>query len=554
MQSAQGRLAHHTFSVGVLSLLRRLSLCVTSFSSFHEIFPIIHLRFVAMTPHMIRYKCILFYAIAVVLFVTQPNTSIGMDDEKRLDHFLRVAEELRVRLRVPGAGLGIVVDNQIHYIGGIGYRDVKNRLPVTEDTLFAIGSNTKSFTGFLVTKLASENKLTWDQPIAEYIPDLQLSDPYVAKHVNLADACSHMTGLARQDGLWKGKSITRRQVFDQIKSIPFQSSLREAFNYNNHMYVVVGAAIESAAETSWENCVRNRIFKRLGMTDSYVTYREFMDHPQRSLGYDADGKTLVPHVNVDNIGPAGSISCTPRDFMKWMMMWANQGKFDGRTVLSDEELSSYVMPRSASMAGPNEVKSYWAGWGLKILDGQVQFIHSGGIDGQNSRILVRPADGFGVFVLANQRTEYKELLIDYAEQLFLTGELSRDRERERELAATSDISCLAITLMGEGIDAAQEIAGTMAIESIEPQVNALGYALIEHDELEKALFLFRVNVDKHPSSANAWDSLGECLDRMERPSEALDAYQKSLNLDSANSNARDAIARIKRRLASDNRD
>ena len=342
-----------------------------------------------------------------------------VDVNPKLERFLTFAEKLRRQHNVPGVGLGIVQNNEIVFSGGLGLRDLQNEEPVTADTLFAIGSNTKAFTGLIVTKIVSAGKLDWFLPIKQFMPSLELSDSYVTEHVTLADACSHMTGLARRDELWKGKAINREQVFQQVKDIPFDFSLRKSFSYNNHMYVLVGKVIEAISGKSWEENVRREIFKPLKMKDSYLTYDEYMKHPQKSIGYAADGTTRIPYINTDNIGPVGSISSTPRDLAKWLQLWVTRGNLGNHRVLTPMEYKTYAEPRSASMAGPNEFKSYWAGWGTKILNGEVQFLHSGGIGGHNSMILARPADGFGILVLTNKRSDYKDQLVKYAEQIFL---------------------------------------------------------------------------------------------------------------------------------------
>ncbi|MEM9646105.1 MAG: serine hydrolase [Planctomycetota bacterium] len=466
------------------------------------------------------------------------------DTNDKIAHFLDVAEQLRRRLNVPGIGIGIVTRNEVVYTGGVGYRNIAKQEPVTEDTLFAIGSNTKAFTGLLVTQLVTEEKLSWDRPIASYVPGFRLSDEYVTEHVTLADACSHMTGLARQDALWKGKDLTRQQVYDQVQDLPFEHSLRKEFLYNNHMYVVVGKAIESVTELSWEDNVRNRIFQPLGMNDSYVTYKEFMVHSQKSIGYGPDGITPLPHVNVDGVAPAGSISSTPKDFAKWLLLWVDEQSEFRPTVLPEEGYQRYTMPRSASMRTPGEFMSYWAGWGEKFGDDQLELRHSGGIDGQNSIIHVSPKEGFGVFVLMNQNSDCKDLLVDYAKNIFLRNDFTRDVERERQLASIQDFIDFQRALLDDGIPEAKEHHRSVALNDLEPQMNALGYALLAQQDFEKALFVFQTNCEDHPGSSNAHDSLGECHFTMKQYKQAAKHYQESFDLDPSNTNASKMLAQI----------
>ena len=468
--------------------------------------------------------------------------------QQKLEHFLKVSEEVRARLKVPGAGIGIVFENKVIYTGGLGYRDVGKKLPVTENTLFAIGSNTKAFTGFLVTRLASQKKLDWNQPITELIPDFELKDPYVAKHATLADACSHMTGISRKDDLWKGKSLTRQQIYEQVKTLDFDFSLRKTFHYNNHMYLVVGKAIESVSGNSWDDEIREKIFQPLGMINSFTTYREFMNHPERSTGYGVDGTTPMPHLNIDNIAPAGSISSTPKDYVKWLQTWVNKGEFEGKPFLTKEEYKQYSYPQSCSRKPKGEFGFYWAGWGGNIADGKTDIGHSGGIDGQNAFIVVKPDDGFGIFVLTNQRSDYKYLIVDYANKIFLEDNFSRDKKREDELAAVVKFVEFKKTLMNDGIESAKKFHKTIPLKHFENQMNRLGYDLLEKKDLDKALFVFKTNVADNPKASNPYDSLGECYFLRKELPLALKNYQKSLSLDPKNGNAKTMISRIQKML------
>lgn len=466
----------------------------------------------------------------------------------KLSRFLTLAEELRVLLNVPGAGIGIVENNEVIYAGGVGFRNIKEEKPVTADTLFAIGSNTKAFTGLLVSKLVSEKKLDWDKPISNFIPDFKLSDPYVTKHMTLADACSHMTGIARRDELWKGRPLNRQQIFEQVAELPFNFSLRKQFSYNNHMYVVVGKAIEHASGDTWENNVRGKIFEPLNMSQSFTTYDDFVKHDERSTGYEANGQTTIPHLNIDNVAPAGAISSTPRDYAKWLKLWVNKGTLDGEFFISRDQYDNLATPRSATMIAPNEFKSYWAGWSERIYRGEVQLIHSGGIDGQNAYIFVRPSKGFGIFVMTNQISDYKGLLAKYAEQIFVDDSFERDKSEEERLRNASALGVFQASLLTEGIEAALKIYEDIPTKNFENAMNDLGYGLIASNELDKAKFVFELNCRDNPRSSNVWDSLGECFFLMKEYEASIENYRKSVELDDANDHAKQTILKLEKLL------
>jgi len=101
--------------------------------------------------------------------------------------------------KVPGAAIAIVKDGKVVLSRGYGLRDVKNNLPVTEQTMFPIASITKSFTVATLGTLVSEGKLDWDKPVRDYLPDFRLYDDVLTARVTPRDLVTHRTGLPRHD-------------------------------------------------------------------------------------------------------------------------------------------------------------------------------------------------------------------------------------------------------------------------------------------------------------------------------------------------------------------
>ncbi|MFK7734419.1 MAG: serine hydrolase [Pirellulaceae bacterium] len=498
--------------------------------------------------------CFVFFIAFALSIAAKPGAGSQAEQAQqpdipaRLETFLEISSELRDRLRVPGLGIGLIVDHRPVYVGGLGLRNVERSLPFDGATHFGICSNTKAMTGFVVSTLVAEGKLNWREPIKTYLPELSLTDAYVEKHVTLADACSHMTGLARKDELWKDAGLSRDEVFRQTSELPFEFSLREQFSYNNHMFVLVGAVIECVTGKSWEANIQEKVFLPLGMSDSSATHTAFRNRLSFCLGYELDGESALSTPRLDCVGPAGSIVTTPEDFMRWLEFWVRRGEVGGKRIASVENFSEYERPSSASMVSKEEFKSYWAGWGLKLMDGEVEYRHSGGIDGLSSIIRSRPSDGFGIFVMTNSNTDLKDLLADYADQIFNGNGFMRSKEREENLVLTCDMRLFASKLINGGIEAAESVRSSCEFSKLEADLNAFGYQLLNGSEMDKALYVFKLNTEEHPQSANAWDSLGECFYRMNVRSEAMLAYGRCLELNPSQESAQRMLSRIRKNL------
>src|SRR3990167_4461627 len=94
-------------------------------------------------------------------------------------------EELLSIMEVPGVAVGIVVDDEVILNKGYGIRNLEAKLPVTNKTLFQVGSISKGFTSFLIGQLVEEGLVHWDDPISNHIPHFKLKDPYTTYHITL---------------------------------------------------------------------------------------------------------------------------------------------------------------------------------------------------------------------------------------------------------------------------------------------------------------------------------------------------------------------------------
>ncbi|MEM1123659.1 MAG: serine hydrolase, partial [Bacteroidota bacterium] len=375
--------------------------------------------------------------------------------------------------------------------------------------------------------------------------DFNLKEKYVAQNVTLEDAFKHMTGLGRHDDIWVKTGISREEVLNQLPNLNFTGSLRERWDYNNLMYLVAGVVTEKISGQSWEESIKKEIFEPLGMHHSYTNYASFTTHEERAVGYAADGVTVVTPLDADAVAPSGAISSTPKDVAKWLEMWVNKGQFQGKPFLAQKEFEYMTSPNeNMSYLPPSTVRYYSVGWSGTMIKGQRHIGHAGAGDGQNALIFIRPADGFGIFIMTNQVSDYKYLLQTYAETLFLEDKLERDLPREEEIALVAKFNRFDTILREQGENAALAFLSTLGDVNLEGSINQLGYAYLSEQDMEKALFLMKLNVQQYPHSFNAYDSLGEIYYQQQQYDSALLNYEKSLTLNKENTNAQSMIKRI----------
>lgn len=181
----------------------------------------------------------LFLTLLVVSLFGSPSLA-----QKKTDPFKTLDSELekaRVALKTPGFAVAIVQKDKIVYAKGFGYKDVENQVPVTENTLFAIGSSSKAFTSAVLGVLRKDEKIDFDERPGKYIPELRFSEPWMNEQIIVKDLMAHRTGLPRHDFSWF--MFPSESKTELIKRIEFQepfTGLRQQWYYNNWMFFLQG--------------------------------------------------------------------------------------------------------------------------------------------------------------------------------------------------------------------------------------------------------------------------------------------------------------------------
>jgi len=197
-----------------------------------------------------------------------------------------VAHAMR-EFHAPGVAVGILVDGKVVLTKGYGVRRVGSPETVDADTLFDIGSVTKSFTGMAVAEMVDDGKLDFDTPVTQYLPGFRLYDPIATQLITPRDLLGHRSGLSRHDFIRYSTHLTPDEFIQRLRYLEPNHTFRETFQYNNLMYVVAGYLAGHVNGTGWEQLFHDRIFVPLGMTHSNTSAREIQQSPDFA----------APHVN-----------------------------------------------------------------------------------------------------------------------------------------------------------------------------------------------------------------------------------------------------------------
>lgn len=177
-------------------------------------------------------------------------TASGITDlEKRLEILSEKVDQARKDSNIPGVGLSIVHGDKVIFARGFGHRNLEKDLPVTPDTMFAVGSTSKAFTAALACMLDQDGKLSLDEKVRTHVPSFKLKDAKSNDQVNLRDLMAHRTGLTRMGMLWAGGQLEVDDILAGVARAEPYRPFRSAFLYNNIMYLVTGLSIANASKS-----------------------------------------------------------------------------------------------------------------------------------------------------------------------------------------------------------------------------------------------------------------------------------------------------------------
>jgi CubicO group peptidase (beta-lactamase class C family) len=320
---------------------------------------------------------------------------------------------------VPGLALTVVKDGKVAIAKGYGVRRLGDPAPVDSKTLFGIASNTKVFTATALGLLVEERKIEWDAPVVRYLPWFQMWDPYVTRELTVRDLLVHRSGLGLGAGdllWWPPSTYDRKEIARRLRFIRPETSFRSAYAYDNVLYLIAGEVIEAVSGQTWEQFVGDRILKKVGMTGSNLRHSDAAGHGNIAATHaPIDGKVrpIAPFAS-DNTNPAGGINSNAEDMAKWLTVLLGHGVLaDGSRLFSEAtffQITTLVTPMPMGIPPPElaPLKSNFRGYalGLSVTDyrGQKVLIHSGGLPGYVSRVIVLPEVNLGVAVLTNQES------------------------------------------------------------------------------------------------------------------------------------------------------
>lgn len=401
-----------------------------------------------------RAVCLAVFLTLALVLVSGTSAYAQAVALEELDAYIEKAMD---EWEVPGLAIAIVENDTVVFAKGYGVREIGDPTPVDEHTVFAIASATKAFTSASVAMLVDEGKLEWDGPVTNYLPGFQMFDSWVTRQITVRDLLVHDSGLARTCFLYA--PYDRDEILYRFRFIEPSWSFRSRFGYSNIMYVAAGKVVAAIAGESWDDFVKERIFRTLEMNTSSTSVTalqsvENLASPHVRIG---DKVQVVPYRNMDVNGPAGSINSNVVDMAQWVRLQLGEGTYNNEHLISSTSMNEMHMPQVVirPLEGENKVivdilnpdahfVTYGLGWIIADYKARKVVEHAGNIAGMTALVAMMPEENFGMVILTNMDSTYVtyaikfrvfDTYLDEPERDWSSELLNQSQAMEEELAA-----------------------------------------------------------------------------------------------------------------------
>ena len=332
----------------------------------------------------------------------------------------RLVRDFAERSHVPGVAYGIVVDGRLAHIRAAGYRELASRAPVDTGTVFRIASMTKSFTAAAILRLRDEGRLSLEDPVERYVPELAgLHYPTAdAPRITIRHLLSHSSGFP-EDNPWGDRqlAITNERMSRMMREgIPFSTSPGTAYEYSNYGFALLGRIVANVSGRPYERYLTERVLRPLGMNattlESSAVPDERLAHGYRRQD---EGWLEEPQLPDGAFGAMGGMLSSVADLARWVGFmldaWPPRDGEDRSPLrrASRREMQQVTRYSGASVVGGGasgtvELTAGGYGYGLRVQQNclfRTVVSHTGGLPGFGSIMRWLPEYGVGIVALGN---------------------------------------------------------------------------------------------------------------------------------------------------------
>ena len=508
-----------------------------------------------------------FTLIVVIFGCFSPQASLGQgsinqapQSEQRSDHaFIATIKSKMPTLldtdSVPGAAVALIRNGEVVWTDGFGWADVAGKIRVTPETIFNVGSLSKTPTAWAVMQLVQEGKIGLDQPIETYLTRWHLPpSAFDSKQVTVRRLLSHTSGISNHDYHGWDPASPLPPIEDSLVGktgtgkvqIVYQPG--SGFHYSGANFVILELLLEEQAGQPFEDYMQSHIFRPLHMNHTQYGLPS-VDKNVMATPYDSLGKPL-PILRYNEMAAAG-LTTNVRDLALFAAAGLSAGKAgaQGRGVLTPNTVQQMqtAIPGTkwADMDPFGPDPQYGLGYTVRPSQfaGHTGVGHGGSNNGWESLIQIIPETNDGIVIMTNSSNGSAVIASVLCEWRRWAAKSGTSR-----VCPTIEVRIPLLSAYKAGGVARvvslyrklrQEEAESYDFSSSE--LNSMGYQVMRLGDVAGAVEIFKLNVEEFPGEWNVYDSLGEAELKLGDKSDAILNYRKSLELNPKNDSGREVL-------------
>ncbi len=439
-------------------------------------------------------------------------------------------------------GFLIVKSGEVVFSKGYGWADRRKKIPFTSSTLASMGSITKAFTATAILKLCQQNKLSLNDPLKKFFPDVPPDKAAISIHQLLTHSGGFSEFLAGDQGDYE--KIETAEYRARAFSEPLAFAPGSKSIYTNVGMSILGLIIEKVSGMDYESFLKKELFKPVGIQSIGYHFPVTTSLPI-AHGYQngKDWGTHQAHFEKANGGPYWNLKANGglEANLSDMAAWANA--FTNKTILPDSLINKMF---TAQIMEEGYGGDSFFGYGCNVSKSRrgTKIIDNGGSNGIfHARLIRLPEEGLVFYMVTNENTINTNQVLPNVTQLYFDGKISQDASAMKfphplmnkiyALLVNNDPSQFPTLLQKENI----VIDDDMILLEV-------GQKLTSENRNKEALALYDYYTKSFPNIVVAWNDMGEIYLSQDQKIEAKKCFEQALKLRPGNPRATENLKKM----------
>lgn len=475
----------------------------------------------------------LFFLLLIILLSNckkEPQPENNEKQNPQTEALEKLVMMQKASFDIPGLAVGIIKNGEVVYAKGLGVQALDTGDSLTTRSLFHMASVSKPFVATAIVQLVEQGKIELDKKLTHYLPYFKMKDERY-REITIIQMLNHTSGIPDvEDYEWDKPQYDDEAAERYVRSFKNEAldfTPGQDYNYSNAAFDILADVIAKVSGMTFENYMKKYIFEPVGMTNSTFYKPEV---PQKlatkphTLGNQLEMSVgdLYPYNRIH--APSSTLHSNIDDLLLWAKVNLNKGKINGKSIYND---NSYALLTSGSVKTKGK-DSICLSWFASQIGDYRMLGHSGGDEGYRTYFGFIPEQKAAVVLMANNDLFWSGYAANYLLNYIFSG--------VPKVWKVPIHFKLKDHILNEGIEKCKEIYLYQKQNFPEKYIydswclDDLGYWLLDRGHPEKALEVFKFNIDLEPDHAGWVDSVGDAYRAMDNKEMAITWYKKALEM------------------------